>query len=238
MYKIAMIEDEAESANRLKDCLDSYSKETGITFNIIQFSNGFNFISEYTNDYDLVFMDIEMPYMNGLQLAKELRKKDIAVALVFVTHLAKYAIKGYEFGALDYVLKPVNYNSFKIKLDRVLSVIKRKEKTEIILPVKDGFMKMDVRRLNYVEIIGHKAVYHTEDGNYELYKSLSAIESLLPKEMFHQCNRCYLVNLRNVTHIDGNYVYIGEEKLILSRPRRKDFIEALHNYILSYSTKG
>ena len=233
MYKIAVVEDEWESAERLNQCIEQYSKEYGVLFNVTRFKDGLDFIEEYKPVFDIVFMDIDMPHKNGLVTARELRQVDPTVVLVFVTFLAKYAIKGYEVDALDYVIKPVNYNAFKITIDRAIRRCAKKEKAEMILPSSDGPIRIELSCLNFVEIDDHDITYHTSRGQFRAYGTMRAIEKLLPAEQFCKCNRSVLVNLRNVTRISGNLVYVGNETLEISRPRKQVFMEAFHEYSIS-----
>lgn len=232
MIQVAIVEDEYESAEAIESCLKSYSAEFKINFNIVKYKNGLDFLEEYKPDFDIIFMDIDMPHMNGLQTARELRKKDSSVVLIFVTFLAKYAIKGYEVDALDYVLKPINYNAFKMKIDRAVKKCRQKIKSELIFPSSEGTFRVNVSALDYIEISGHDIVYHTTTGNFCAHGTLRAIEDVLPEKEFFKCNRCYIVNLRNVTRIDGNVLYIGDDKLIISRPRKQAFMDAFHEYTM------
>lgn len=236
MYKVAIVEDEHESAENLIKCLDEYTKECDVQFSFTHFKSGLDFLERYSFDYDVIFMDIDMPKMNGLKVAKELRKIDQSVLLVFVTFLAKYAIKGYEVDAMDYLLKPLNYNAFKLKLDRILSRCEKRDNTEIVLPTSEGSIRINVADLNYVEVENHHITYHTANGNYQAYGAMRTILKQLPTEQFYMCNRCYLVNLRNVTRIDGYSVMVGSETLSISRPRKKEFLDALHRYSISRIT--
>lgn len=233
MYKIAIVEDEWESAERLSQCLETYGKENGIMFNVIRFRNGLNFIEEYRPNYDIVFMDIDMPHKNGLATAGELRKLDPAVVIIFVTFLTKYAIKGYEVDALDYMIKPLNYNAFKITMDRAVSRCAQKAMATAILPSAEGALRIELACLNYVEIADHDITYHTTQGTFSAYGTMRGIEKLLPDRQFSRCNRSILVNLRNVTRITGNFVYVGADKLEISRPRKQAFLDAFHEYSIS-----
>jgi DNA-binding LytR/AlgR family response regulator len=87
--------------------------------------------------------------------------------------------------------------------------------------------------LNYVEIDDHDITYHTSRGQFRAYGTMRAIEKLLPADQFCKCNRSALVNLRNVTRISGSLVYVGEEMLEISRPRKQAFMEAFHEYSIS-----
>ena len=171
-----------------------------------------------------------MPMMNGLEVAKKLRASDSSVALIFVTFLAKYALRGYEYAALDYVLKPVNYNAFKIKIRRAIQNCNERKTKSVRLPSNKGEIYLPVNEINYIEVFGHDITYHTSKGEIKAFGTLSLIESLLPAGQFERCNRCYLVNLRNVTRLEKNFVFLGEEKLQISSPRKKEFVNKLHDF--------
>ena len=233
MYKIALVDDEYESAELLSRYIEEYAKEYGVLFNISRFKNGLDFIEEYTPQYDLVFMDVDMPQMSGLEAASRLREVDATVVLIFVTFLAKYALNGYKYEALDYMVKPVSYYAFRITMTRALQRCSRKKKETVILPSSEGDLCIELNCLSYVEINNHDITYHTTRGNFTAYGTMRAIEKLLPAKQFSKCNRCYLINLRSVTRIQGNTVFIGEEELEISRPRKQEFMAALHEYNLS-----
>ncbi|MBO7365014.1 MAG: response regulator transcription factor [Lachnospiraceae bacterium] len=230
MYKIAIVDDEYESLERLRNCLERYGQEKNLSFSAVCFRSGVDFIESYKNDYDMVFMDIDMPQMNGFDTAEELRKKDSTVVLVFVTFLMKYALRGYKLDALDYLIKPLNYNAFMITMDRAVQRCSRQVKAEVTLPASEGSIRIELNCLNYVEISNHDITYHTSRGEYSAYGTMRTVEKLLPEKQFCKCNRSILVNLRNVTRIQGNDVYVGTERLEISRSRKQEFLAALHTY--------
>ena len=233
MYKIAIVEDEWESADNLVKCFDQYARECKVVFNLVRFKTGVDFVEEFTPDFDIVFMDVDMPKINGFDTAKELREQDPDVPLVFVTFLAKYALRGYEVDATGYMVKPVSYPSFRITLERAIKKCNRRKKTEVTLPSAEGELRIELPCLHYVEIADHDITYHTSQGNYKAYGTLRAIEDILPASGFSKCNRSCLVNLRNVTRIQGSSVFIGKEELEISRTRKKEFMDALHAYHMS-----
>lgn len=103
----------------------------------------------------------------------------------------------------------------------------------MILPSSEGPIRMELSCLNYVKIDDHDITYHTSRGEFRAYGTMRAIEKLLPANQFCKCNRSVLVNLRNVTRISGNMVYVGTETLEISRPRKQAFLEAFHDYSIS-----
>ena len=230
MYSIAIVEDEDDFVLSLESYLEKYSKEKKIEYKTTRYRNGAEFVLEYKPDFDVVFMDIDMPKMNGFEAAKKLREIDQEVTLIFITMLAKYAIRGYEFNAFDYILKPVVYGSLKIKLDKVIVEREKIKKKEITIPLSDGFIRIDISSLNYVEIEGHHIIYHTSDGDYQFYGTMKMVEKILPTKVFCKCSRSYLVNVRNISKIENDYVVIGKDKLWVGRTRKKEFLKAIQDY--------
>ena len=86
-----------------------FSKENGEVFNITVYSDGDQIVHKYKSQFDIILMDVEMKFMDGMSAAEEIRKVDTEVVIIFITNMAQYAIRGYAVDALDYVLKPVSY---------------------------------------------------------------------------------------------------------------------------------
>ncbi|MBQ1490419.1 MAG: response regulator, partial [Blautia sp.] len=104
--RIAIVEDEEAPRLALLTCLERFGKEKGLALSLSTFSDALSLLDHYEPIYDLIFMDIQLPYLNGMDAARRLRAMDQSVLLVFVTNLTQYAIAGYEVAALDYILKP------------------------------------------------------------------------------------------------------------------------------------
>ena len=117
---VAIVEDEQIHQDTLKNYLQRYESENGVSFHIDVFANPILLLENYKPVYDLIFMDIQMPDINGMDTARRLRAMDQNVLLIFVTSLAQYAIEGYEVAAVDYILKPVQYFSFAMRLTRAI----------------------------------------------------------------------------------------------------------------------
>ena len=101
---VAIVEDEKSSRDRLKGFLQRYMEENDYKIEITEFEDGIEIVIPYRASYDVIFLDIEMPQMNGMKAAEIIREKDEHVILVFITNVARYAVKGYEVQALDYIL--------------------------------------------------------------------------------------------------------------------------------------
>lgn len=119
LMRVVIVEDNNEDAKHLTDCLNKFSKSHGVEFQIVRFDNANDFMAERKLMADLVFMDILMPGTDGMAAAEYFRKFDRHTRLIFVTNMAKYAIKGYSVDAIDFILKPVKYDDFEVKMRRV-----------------------------------------------------------------------------------------------------------------------
>ncbi len=231
--RIAIVEDEQPFADQLVEYITRFSKEYQTEIQCQHFKSSVSFLSSYQPIWDLLLLDIEMPNMNGLMLAHKVREIDQNVLLIFITKVAKYAMAGYEVAALDYVLKPVNYYAFFMKLRRVLSLLETKQKNHLIIQGNGFVRKIPVETIRYIDVLGHTISYHTPQGIISSTgaKSIRKLESELLPDGFCKCNQCYLVNLRYVQSVEKDTAVLTDgECLNISRNRKKPFMQALLDF--------
>ena len=231
MIRIAIVEDDKSSSELLVSYLERYSNDKNIKFDVKTFFSCNQILNNYNNNFDIIFMDIELPDGNGLETIRKIREVDKNVIVIFVTNMAQYAVKGYEVRAFDFIVKPVTSYNFYIKLDNILNLFEQKKDNEIWISNKDGKMKLNISSIYYIEVIQHMCIYHTKDGNYKATGSLNNIEKTLSKYNFSLCNRCYLVNLRYVTSVKKGFVLINNEELIISRAKQASFMKDLNDFL-------
>ena len=133
MFRIAIVEDQEETRECLNRFVRQYAEEQGVQVEISLITDGSEIAEHYTPGFDIIFMDVEMPRLDGFGAAEAIRAVDAEVVLVFVTNMAQYAIRGYEVDALDYVLKPVNYYQFCTKLSRAIQRVQRRRGGQVVL---------------------------------------------------------------------------------------------------------
>ncbi len=230
MVRAAIVEDEPEAANLLRAMINRYFEARGGDCTVTVFDNALRFLDVYKADFDIVFMDIEMPDLDGMRAAEQLRKLDPLVLLVFVTNMQQYAVKGYAVDALDFVVKPIEQRAFFALLDKAVRILSNKPGAEITVRSMTGVRRISAARIRYVEVRRHRLTFHTEDGEFEAWGNLRDIEKELPSEMFSRCNIGYLVSLQHVSGVDGDDVVVCGDRLKISRPRRKEFMSDLANY--------
>lgn len=230
MIRVAIVEDEEQYANDLIAFLQRYEKERGVEIAADCFESGINFVSDYSGCYDVVFMDIKLPHMNGMQCAIKLRELDEDVALIFVTSMNRYALKGYEVGAMGYMIKPISYYPLAVLMDKVQKKIASKDQSDIMISCGDSVKRFPLRELMYVEVYDHYLLYHTEEGTYREIGRMKTAEEELSPHGFFRCSNSHLVNLRFVRAVEENEVTVGSERVPISRRRKKELLEALNSY--------
>lgn len=232
MINVAIVEDDLSAAELLGQHLDRYAAEKKVEFNIVHYVAASEFLWSFKSNFDLIFMDIGLPDKDGMDLSRELRKLDKTVVLIFVTSMAQFAVSGYEVDALDFIVKPVDYYSFVIKMNRALERIRSTADCELVLSNESGMVRIKTGELKYVEISRHRLVYHTSHGDFNATGTLKTVEAKLGDGCanFVRCNSCYLVNLRYVTSIRGNVAVVGGDELLISHPRHREFLKAVNDY--------
>lgn len=230
MIKIAIVEDEQLYAKQLHEYLRKYEKENGEVIEVTIYSDGDQIVEKYQSQYDIILMDIEMKFMDGMSAAEEIRKIDTEVVIIFITNMTQYAIRGYAVDALDYVLKPVSYFALSQRLNRVIGRMRKRESKMIMVNMKGGIVRLNIANIYYIESQGHTLILHTILGDYETSGTMKEMESKLLGMNFCRGNKGYLINLQHVDGISDGCAIVKDEKLILSRARKKEFMEALTKY--------
>ena len=231
MYHIAIVEDEEQFRQQLTEYLTQYQDENQLEFKISVFTDGAEILENYQPVYDVILLDIEMPKVNGMDAAKQIRVRDDNVVLMFITNMAGYAIHGYEVGALDFVMKPITYYTFSMKLTRALKRAKQQEQKSLLLPLSDGVKKLELSEIYFVEGQSRMLYYHTALGDYVVKGTMQAAENALANFPFAKCNHWYLVNLMHVKEVRKNMVVVGSFELEISRRNKTAFLKALTEYM-------
>ena len=232
MIRIAIAEDDPQCAQQLKQYISDFGRETGRTFQIDHYENGEDLLEHYKPEFDLILMDVEMPFIDGMTAARHIRQLDPEVILIFITNLAQYAIQGYEVNALDYILKPVSYFSFTQRLNRALRYVHKHENSYLTIAVKGGAVKLDIDSIYYIERQKDQLLFHTYTGVYTSHTTLQQVEQALADSgLFFRCNKGYLVNLAQVEGFRDGCAIVNGTPLLVSRPRKAQFISALNRYM-------
>ena len=231
MYRIAVVDDLPEERSRLEGYLRRFAQERKLTVSVDSFVGGESFLAAFEHHYDIVLLDIEMQGIDGMETARRLREKDEKVCLLFVTHLANFAVEGYSVHALDFLVKPMSYENFGMKLERAITAAERARKKEILIASTLGERRVRIDDLYYVEVMNHTLLYHTKEGVLSVRGSIRDCEERLSAYDFARCNKSYLVNMNYVTEIRRNEIRVGGDLLPIGSSRRQEFLRQLTEFM-------
>ena len=231
MIRVGLVDDDREHTELLRAYLARYGQEADAQFQAEAFLDGLSFVEDYDGSLDIVFLDIEMPHMDGMTAARIIRERDASLAIVFITNMAQYAVHGYEVDAVDFMVKPVGYFNFARKLERVLRYLRKRTQRTILLTDEDGVVRLSASDVWYVEKDRDHLVYHTGQGVFRKRGTMKAERELFQGLPFEECTSGCLVNLERVQRIGREHVYLKSEQLPLSRRMKKDFTRSYIDYV-------
>ena len=231
MIRIAVVEDDENYRNELGSFLQKLESENNYKFKISYFTDGDEIAGGYKAVYDIILMDIEMQFMDGMSAAEYIRKFDSNVIIIFITNTPQYAMKGYQVDALDYCLKPLSYFAFSQRMIKAIAKLDNKKEKTIAISLRNGIRKIELSKLLYIEVLNHDLIYHTIDEKIESRGTMREMEEALAKEHFFRCSKCYLVNLEHVNKVDDLSVTVGSDILQISRLKKKQFMDELNKFM-------
>lgn len=232
-YRIVVVEDDAAEAARLQGHLSRYAAEHGLSLAVRVLASATEYLS-VRPVADLVFMDIALPGVSGMEAAEALRAYDDETPLVFVTTLARYAVEGYRVDALDFLVKPVSYGDFVPRMDRAMRVVARRSQGRLVLPTHDGVRVVRLEDVLYVDIVKHNLRYHLagEDEPLVVRGTIAGVVAELAGRGFVKLSSGCVANMAQVARIRAQSVVMSDgAELWFSRSQRKPALETLSQYV-------
>ncbi len=232
MYRTLLVEDEAEEAQRLSELLRRYGQAHGVEFKITWHTSAMEMLSD-KGHYDLCLLDIEMPGINGMEAAQLLRTFDQDIPIIFVTNLAKYAVKGYEVGAIGFILKPVTYGNLKLSLDRALRAVNQAAGRTVTVTTEDGIRVIPLRNLVYIEVTKHRLTYHlVDDDPIDARGSLVQIEEELSDAPIVRVSKSCLANMDKISLVRSAEIQMCDGSLLrVSRTHKREVVDKVTDYL-------
>ncbi|MCX4313054.1 MAG: LytTR family DNA-binding domain-containing protein [Clostridia bacterium] len=228
--KIAIVTDDVEQSDRLKEYVKRYFQNIGGEINVVCFTDGIDIVSDYSADYDIIILDMDSKHMSGFKTAEMIREKDKNVSLVLMSAKIDDAVAGYTVSASGFVPVPVDREQFVASLDRCVKRIKAENSRYILFSTENGMDRVPIDSIVYIESQDHKKVVNTTDELYCLYGTMDSIECRLPSESFSRCNNSFIVNLAHVNGVHGEFVVVGNREIKITRSRRKSFLQAVETF--------
>lgn len=237
MLKIALCDDSPIELSRIESFISGYKTKSKDEIYFETFSDPVAFLSKISSGtfFDLIFLDVLMPVINGIDVAKEIFKHNKLTQIVFLTSSREFAADSYSVSALDYIIKPITEESLDRAMEKFFERYRKIKSDELVIREKSTISRIPLHNLSYVEVLDHHLIYHMSNGyTIRCRQSLNDIEDMLVKNgKFIRTSRSFIINMDYVAAIEpGNMVMEDGGSVAISRANFKSVSEAYLKYKL------
>lgn len=199
-YKIAICDDSDADRQYISGFVNRWAASAGHTVQVSLFSSAENFLFHYAekNDYDILLLDIEMGKMDGVTMAKQLRRENHTAEIVFITGYSDYISEGYEVAALHYLMKPVKEEKLHSVLDRAVEKLAKNEKV-LHFEIGGEMVRIPVYQIRYADVFGNYVTIHA-GAEFRIKMTLGELEAELD-DRFYRVSRSVIVNLTQISRV-------------------------------------
>ena len=234
MYHIAVCDDEKRIRDQIVDFLNRYAEEMNEKIQITVFESADRLLVDYPKDVDLIFLDIAMTGVDGMEAAHAIRKFDEKVCIIFITTMYQYAIEGYSVRAFGFICKPVKWQEFHHELSCALNQIRTLQEKNQYIAVKSGrqTVQINIAEIAYCEVQNHSMKIYSNGACGAYRCQMNELEELLRPHGFFRCHASYLVNGSYIHRIERARLILKDgTEIPISQRRKKDFMNELASYI-------
>lgn len=228
--KLAIVEDNKIERNILKELVFEYCITNKIDCDIDTYTSAEDFFASWPMEVDILFLDIMLDEMNGIELATKIRQTNERVIIIFTTSNPQFSLSGYAVDALDYLIKPVSKEVLYRGLDKAIQRLRTSFHNFFTINNNDGYFVINTMDIYYIEVLNRRLFIHTKSGPVVCLRSLQYMEEQLP-DTFFRCHSAFLVNLHSVESVHGSDIVVAGNTIPISKHRRKDFIRALTEFV-------
>lgn len=228
MLHIAICDDDLRIVNDINNILFNFSKTESIDMKLFNFCDGTELLSSSEN-FDVIFLDIEMKYSNGIEIAQRIHEKNMSTPIIFITNYADYWRRAFSVHAFCFIVKPLCENEVVTCFNDLIKLINISSEA-ILLPTENGTERFELKDILYFIFESKKKVYvHTKNGRVIIKKNLSDIYDMLDTNQFYQTRRDCIVNLRHVKKLQNEYVIVTTDGslLPLAQKKKDEFMKKL-----------
>ena len=230
-YNIAICDDSDADRQYVSGLVGRWAAEAGHAVRVTEFTSAENFMFHYAEkcDYDILLLDIEMGDMDGVELAKCLRRENDTVQIVFITGYSDYIAEGYEVAALHYLMKPVKEDKLFSVLDRAVEKLQKNEKV-LNLEIGGEMVRIPVYQIRYADVMGNYVTIHAVN-DHTVKMTLSELEKQLD-ERFYRVGRSCIVNLTAINRVTKTEIKLSDSTII---PLPRGAYEPLNRAIIQHT---
>ncbi len=231
-YKLAIVDDEAGQRSFVKELAVLWAKKTRHLVEIREYETAEAFLFEYEEkkDYDILLLDIEMPGINGIELAKRIRQENTSVQIIFITGFYDYFSDGFDVSALHYLIKPVDERKLLPVLDKAAANLNYRQRS-VLLSTAEADIKVPLADITYVESENVYVVVHTVHGTYRMRTTLAKFAEQLD-DTFLKVHRSFMVGLKYIKKITRTEItMLSGDTVPMSRGMYAEVHGALVKYL-------
>ena len=231
MINIAICDDEQVILNSIEKLVTDFFHSQNIEIKIFLFSSGEELLGS-GKDIDILFLDIQMKQLNGIETARKIRSKGYKGFLIFITVLKEMVFQSFEVQPFDYLLKPIKYDNFQKTMERLLLSMKSADKENLLIQRGSESSIVSFGEIIFCEIIDRKVYVHLKSAEViDYYDRIENLEKKLDNRFF-RCHRSYLINLQYLISYKNGFAHMVENHQIpVSRLRSKEFSNVILQYM-------
>ncbi len=234
MIKIAICDDDLITLNNIKEIIGGYSQKD---LQIYTYKSGEDLLGS-KEKFNIIFLDIDMGGINGIETAKKIRVYDKKVKIIYVTNYTDYTSSAFSVHAFGYLVKPIKESELHEQLDEALSYMKEDEECLVEFTTEEGIVRIDIKKIYYFEYASRKILMKTSKKTYVIREKISVIYEKMKEFGFEMPHKSFVVNLYNVKSIKGYDVYMMDESRIpLSQKKSTEFRNSLNIYLSNHIEK-
>lgn len=236
--RVAICDDLHFDCELLKEHIRSYGEKNRLDFEFFFFESGETLLDSMVKiTFDIVFLDIYMQGINGIETACAIRNAGFSSKLIFTTSSRDHAIESFEVQAVHYLVKPIDYVQVENALDRCKQLFALSDK--YIEVISDRMtVRVPLRGLIYAEVFGNVTLLHTVTGIIKTYMSMDELISVLGNDMFLRCHRSYIVNMNYIDGLEAsNFIMKNSDRIPIRRQDRQEMKQRYAEYLFN-SVRG
>lgn len=232
MINIILCDDDIPFLDNLNKFIKLYQEKKQTDISIRCFNDGMDLVKNYCLETDVIFLDISMKQLDGIETAKKIREIDKKVIIIFLTSIIKYALTGYSLNASSYIIKPITYSKLTIELDHAIEKIHEIENQFIKIRNNEGIFKLYINDIQFVETHDRHTLIHMAKKNVTSFYNMKTLEQKLQPYCFIRCHSSFIVNAKYIESIEKLVLTTTTgRQLPISQQKRKDVMKLIAIYL-------